>query len=253
MKSEINEEDIASIYYDEENDVCNIYLKDQLINQLQVVCLDISKSFDSTFMDEFINLSSVFSETLPYIFHGIKNAKAKNNVLLINCGDLLLNSMDSITASLQTLRCGYKLQSGILLRSSIEICATIFNILSKEGALNDLKSDKLNSNKSISFANKQVPLFGKISGLLSKQLIHINSLHTVHFKIQKFQDKNEKIASVTLGLIELSTIIFEITAELTFNEDKGKLKYWEKIENGGFKFIPPNMENFSRALELLSK
>lgn len=249
----ITEENILDIYYDKENDKRYIFTRDQLINQLQNVCPKIQKSFDITFSQEFRILSSDLSEILLNQFIGYREAVNINNELLITCGDLLRNSANTIIATNQTLRCGFRLQSGILLRSVIEMCATVVHLLVKPNDLKKFLADELSSTKSISIADKQIPLFGKIWGVLSNKQIHINSLHTDWYPMKEYNDKEEIPASVTLGMIGVSTMILAIVTELTFINKIEKLKYWQVIREGQVEFIPPNASTLSWTIELLKK
>ena len=248
---EVPLENIAAIYFDEERGEQLIFTKDQVVNQLQRVCSNINNSFDITFKEEFNNLSADLSAILPIQFIGYRNAIEANNKLLITCGDLLRNSANTIIAATQTLRCGFRLQSGILLRSVVEICATVVHLLVKPEDLDNFLSDKLKSTRSVSIADKQIPLFGKVWGVLSNKQIHINSLHADWYPMKDFGDKEEVPASVTLGMLGVTTMILAITTELSFVNEIKKPKYWEVIEKGKVKFIPPTDISFAWAAELL--
>lgn len=250
--SNIPKENIAAIYLDEEKSEQYIFTRDQLINQLQRVCPEIQKSFDKTFSEEFKNLSSDLSEILPIQFVGYRKALESNSELLITCGDLLRNSANTIIAANQTLRGGFRLQSGILLRSVIEMCATVIHLLVKPGDLKKFLADELSSTKSISIADKHIPLFGRIWGLMSSKQIHINSLHTDWYPMKEYNNKEEIPASITLGMLGVSTMILAIVTELTFVNEIETPKYWEVIEKGQVKFIPPDNSTLSWTEKLLS-
>jgi hypothetical protein len=252
-KMDISPENIAAIYLDEEEGKQYIFTRDQLINQLQRVCPEIQKSFDVTFLDEFKSLSSDLSEILPIQFVGYKKARENGIELLVTCGDLLRNSANTIIAATQTLRCGFRLQSGTLLRSVIEMCATVVHLLVKPEDLTKFLSDELTSTKSISIADKQIPLFGRIWGIMSKKQIHINSLHADWFPMKEYNDKEEIPVSVTLGMLGVSTMILAITTELTFINEIEKPKYWEVVAKGQVKFIPIDSSMFAWMEELLKK
>ncbi|GAL83118.1 hypothetical protein CV_0843 [Sporocytophaga myxococcoides] len=253
QEKNIQQENIAAIYINEETGERLIFTRDQLINQLQKICPSIHKSFDTTFSNEFKNLSSDLSEISPILFIGYRMAKENNNELLITCGDLLRNSANTIIAATQTLRCGFRLQSGILLRSVIEMCATVVHLIVKPDDLNKFLNDELISSKSISIADKQIPLFGKIYGILSKKQIHINSLHADWYPMREYNSSEEIPASVTLGMLGFSTMLLYITTELTFINAVENPKFWEIVEKGKVKFIPPDNSIFSWVDEKLKK
>lgn len=247
----ISIDNIAAIFLDQGNGTQMIFTRDALINQLQRVCIEINKSFDKTFEDEFKELSSNLSDILPILFIGKRNATVHENRLLSTCGALLTNAGNTIIASTQTLRCGFRMQSGILLRTIVEMCATVVHLLSQPDILEDFLNDKIRSTKSISIADKQIPLFGMIWGVLSQKQIHINSLHADQYLMTEYTRKDEIPASVTLGMLGASILIFGIVTELTFINQIESPKYWEVVDKGAFKFIPPNSDQFKWAKDLL--
>jgi len=243
---------ISAIFIDEEEKTQLIFTKDQLINQLRRECPKISKSFDFLYSTEFQQLSDAISGILPIIYVGNRDALKQNDQLITTCGNLLRNSSNTVIASIQTLRSGFRLQSGILLRSVIEICATVVHLLVQPKILNDFLTDKITSSKSISVADKQIPLFGRLWGELSKRQIHINSIHSDWYPLREFKDKEEVPAKVTLGMISVSVLILEIVTELVFINLIEKPKHWEVIDKGVVQFIPPDSSQLSQ-IEYLFK
>lgn len=248
---ESRKENINAIYFDEETLEKYIFTDDLLINQLQRLCPSVCNSFDIKFFEEFKHLSSDIDEILPIQFVGHKMANRDNDELLIVCGDLLRNSTNTVIAATQTLRCGFRLQSGILLRNSIEICATVVHILTQPDTLNDFKANKLKSTKSIWVANKQIPLYGKIWRLLSQKLIHVSSFHTDYYPLDEYSEKEEITAKVILGMLGYATLILAITTELAFINVTKESKYWEIIGDHKIKFIPPDNSQMAWAEEIL--
>jgi len=235
--SKISPDKIAAIIVDHKNDKNMIVTKELVVNQLKIVCPEIAKSFDETFIEEFQNLSSDLSEILSIISTGYIHAQGNNNELYIRCGDLLRNSANTIMASIQILRSGFRFQSITLLRGAIETCATILHLLIKPEIIEDFLKDRLQSSKSISFVDKQIPLFGQIWGILSQKHIHITSVHAAFYPLRNFNDRNEENALAALGTLGITTKILAITTELTFFQELLTSNYWEQVEPGKFKFI----------------
>ncbi len=252
-EKKIELDNIAAIYLDEEKAEQYIFTRDTVINQLQRVCPEINQSFDEVYSEEFKKLSSELSEILPIIFIGLRKASEDKQELFITSGDLLTNSAATIISAIQTLRCGFRMQSGILLRSVVEICATVVHLLVHPNVLKDFLADKVKSTKSISIADKQIPLFGMIWGVLSNRQIHINSLHADRYPMRKYSDKEELPASVTIGMLSVTTTILAIVTELTFINEIEKPKYWEVLGKGKVRFIPPDDTQLNWAKELLNK
>lgn len=242
-ESGVSKEEIAGVYTDEEKGERMIFKRNQLINQLQRISPKINTSFDQIYSTEFENISSDLSEIMPLIFIGLKQAHTNNEELIITCGDLLRNSSNTIASSVQTLRCGFRLQSGILLRSVIEMCATVTHLILEPKILEDFNNDKIKSTYSISVANKQIPLFGKAWGILSKKQIHINSLHADWYPMIEYKDKEEVPVEVTIGIIGMAIMILRITTELTFFRYIDEHKYWKSVGDNKVSFMPPTDDN----------
>lgn len=238
-------ENISAIYLDKEKGEQFIFTRDLLIHQLQSVCPEIEKSFDNVFSEEFKILSSDLSDVLALQFVGYRKAVEIKSELLTTCGDLLRNSAFTIIASNQALRSGFRFQSGILLRSVIEMCATVVHLLVKPEDLKKFLANELSSTKSITIADKQIPLFGKVWGLLSKKHIHINSLHLDWYPMKEFKDKEEMPAVVTLRMIGFSILIMAIVTELVFIDEVELPKYWKRIGQNQLELIPLDSSQYS--------
>jgi len=252
-ESGIPKDEIAGVYTDEEKGERMIFKRNQLINQLQKIGPQINQSFDKIYSTEFKNISSDLSEIMPLFVIGHKQALMADEELIITCGDLLRNASNTIISSVQTLRCGFRLQSGILLRSVIEMCATVTHLIIDPKVLKDFKNDKIKSTYSISVANKQIPLFGKAWGILSKKQIHINSLHADWYPLKEYTDKEEVPVEVTLGIIGMTIIILRITTELAFFPHLEEHLYWKSAGENKVSFIPPTDDEIGWIKEKLKR
>jgi len=236
-------EDIAAVYTDSRKGERIIFKNNILVNQLQKEVPNINNSFDKVYLTEFKKMSSDLSEITPLLYIGHKEAIQDDDKLLISCGYLLKNASNTVISSVQMLRCGFRLQSGILLRSVVEICAMVIHLLSHPKLLNEFKRDNIKSSKSISFAEKKLPIFGKIWGLLSNKHIHINSLHGEWYPLKEYKNKEEISAEVTIGIIGVVIMILRINIELTFFKHVNECLYWKLVGNGKLEFIPPSEDN----------
>ncbi len=244
----IPEEEIAGVY-EEEGEVL-VFTRDQIINQLQEFVPQINKSFDSVYKVEFKNISSDLCEVMPLIFIKLKEARRNNDELKVVCGYLLRNATNTVTSSVQILRCGFKLQGGILLRSVVEICATVIHLMLEPKLLNDFKKGKMKSARSISVASKKVPLFGQYWGLMSNSFVHINSIHAGWYPLGEYNEREDPVKS-TLGIIGIVTMMIRIAVELTFYDYVNHHRYWKKQEGEEPLFILTREEKIDWALELL--
>jgi len=250
----VPKEDIAAIYYDDEKKEQLIFTKSQLINQLSKICPKIAVSFDKVYEKEFRELSAELSSILPKQFIGFKEVVDEKDELRVCCGSLLRNASNTFMASTDLLRNGFRFQSGILIRSIIEMCATVVHLLVDQKAFGDFQSDKLKSTYSVSVADKQVPLFGKVWGLLSKFNIHVNTNHADWYPMNEYTDKEEVPSSVILGILGYSLLLLDIVTELTFFHQLGELNYWKQLDKPGMlQFIPPAESRTEWAKSMLDR
>lgn len=235
-------ENIAGIFVDSENEKILVFTKDILVNQLQREAPDVAKSFDVIFDGELRQLSESLSFVLPIIATGQKQAIRDGDELIQTCGLLLQNASNTIIASAECLREGFRLQSGILIRSVIEICAVIFHLIKIPEDLQKFNMNKFNSTKAISTAQEMLPLFGRIWGALSKQFIHITSFHSEWHPLHKYTDRTETAATTIIGILGLAVYFLKISAELTFINYIAKPHHWIVKGAGVVEFVPPTAE-----------
>ena len=105
------------------------------------------------------------------------------------------------------------------------MCATVTHLILEPKILEDFNNDKIKSTYSISVANKQIPLFGKAWGILSKKQIHINSLHADWYPMIEYKDKEEVPVEVTIGIIGMAIMVsvFGIMSFLTSSIGTGEV------------------------------
>lgn len=248
----ISERHASYSYIDDNTSEEFVFTKDVLINTLKGSCIETNISFDDVYAEDFRYISSIYSRVLCKHHAAYRQANLTNNTLQITAGDLIRNASNTILASTQLLRCGFRLQSGVLLRSTVEICACVVHITTVNGAYSDFIEDKLKSSNSIGIANKVIPIFGKIWGKLSNNQVHINNvIHAGYYPVDVYKDKSETPVNITIGLIGLSLMILEITLELVFNKKIAQkdLVYWRVINSGGCQFIPPSNNNENNWME----
>lgn len=239
---DISDENIAGILVNHENGQVLVFTKDILINQLQREVPEIIKSFDSVFENELRQLSENLSFVLPIIANGQIEAIKEKNELIQTCGLLLQNASNTIIASVESLRAGFRLQSGILIRSVIEMCAVVFHLLNKPEDLEKFNKNNFDSTKAISTAQKMLPLFGRIWGTLSNQFIHINTLHSEWHPLHKFEDSMDKPATTTIGILGISIYFLKISTELVYINYIDNPQHWTVLGEGAIQFIPPSKE-----------
>ena len=242
---DIQENNIAGILADHENERIFVFTKDMVINQLQRESPAVAASFDSIYGEEFNKLSEELSFILTLLANGQRKAIVDKDDIVETCGILLQNAINSIIASIQLLRSGFRLQSGILIRNVIETCAVIFHLLSRPEDLQRFRDGKFESTRAISTAQKMLPIFGRYWSLLSGQFNHISNLYSDWHPLYEYKDRNDQAATTTLGILGVAVWFIKMTTELTFINYIDKPQHWEFVGDGRTKFIPPNNEEMA--------
>ena len=95
-------------------------------------------------------------------------------------------------------------------------CALIFHLLSNPTDIEKFRKNEFKSTNAISTAQKIVPIFGRIWGVLSNQFIHINSLHSEWHPLHKYKDHSDISATTTIGMLGVAIWFLQITTEFTY-------------------------------------
>ncbi|MEY8837658.1 hypothetical protein AB9K41_01320, partial [Cribrihabitans sp. XS_ASV171] len=98
------------------------------------------------------------------------------------------------------------------------------------------RDGSLKSNKSISAANKCLPVIGPMYGQLSNDFVHIGLGHASLEGPKIFHEGDQALGFVTTVMRALIVLI-EIVADLIFNTENGSESYW-KQQGAGWTFDP---------------
>lgn len=246
-------ENIAALIIDFKEGKQYIFTKDSMINQLRRECEKVNASFDTIFENEFKELSATFSAVMPQILHGLKSSQDQKDEMIATCGFMLINAGNTLMAAVQNLRNGFRLQSGFLIRSVIEICATAIHFLLDDEAFAKFEKDDYKSTDAISAVGKALPFFGSIWGALSNKLMHVNSTHAEIYPLHSYTEKTDVPATITLGMIGIGMWIWEITTELAFINYLSNVSSWEKLGPNQYKFIMPSEEYMAWIKQTLNR
>ncbi len=177
------------------------------------------------------------SKVATILFYGIADEIAAENPIKYNCAFLLQNALQTIVASLEVMRAGFRLQPGILFRSVLEILSSVIYLCIHPERLDDLKNGKLSSTKTISEAKKVFPYFGRIYGLYSNQFVHIGKLHRTLQPLSNYKVNDFALKQNILSLKLVSWMLY-IVSELLFIDDIEVLHFWKILDNNRVQYSP---------------
>jgi len=211
--------------------------KDFVLNQIWRDSPQIARKFDNLCRDNIISISEIASKIATILFYGITDEIAATNPIKFNCALLLQNALQTIMASLEVMRSGYRLQPGILFRSVLEILSTVIYLCVHPEKLDDLKNGKLNSTKTISEAKKVFPHFGRIYGLYSNQFVHLGDRHRALIPLSSYEKDDDALKENLLSIKLMSWMLY-VVSELLFIDDIEVLHFWKIINKNKFQYSP---------------
>ncbi len=153
----VKKENFLGAVLDHENKQFRVYTNDMLINRYARDSVNVAKSFDKLCEAQMKKISELYSKSVYYIGDGFVRSVENSDEIGVECGKLLMNAMQTITASVELLRNGYILQPGMLLRSIVETFSLISYILLESTAFNEFKGGKIDINSTIKYGKKVFP------------------------------------------------------------------------------------------------
>jgi hypothetical protein len=230
-------DNISSAIFDGARKHLLLLTDDILLNQLRRDCPKIAETFDSLCEVELEKLSKVFSRSTHILFAGVLKMSEKE--FFIKTSMILMNASSSLVAATQLLRNGFVLQPAMLVRSIVEQVATALHLMAYPADLARLSNGKFDSSKTISTANRMLPIFGKLYGYFSDGFTHVGSLHTDLQPVSMYHDRNPALVA-NLQFLGTAALLIEMTAELLFFSAVDSHRYWKKLDVGKYVFEPSN-------------
>lgn len=224
---ELKRKNFLRAVLDHKNKQFRVYTKDMLINRYSRDSVNIAKSFDKLCEAQMKKISELYSKTVYYIGDGFVRSVDNSDEIGIECGKLLTNAMQTITASVELLRNGYILQPGMLLRSVVETFSLISYILLEPNAFNEFMGGKIDINRTIKYGKKVLPILGEFQGLLSNNFVHISRFHS-DYNIITVYDKMIEPLEINLGMIKNAVWILYIITELVYYNYFNEHLFWDK-------------------------
>lgn len=166
---------------------------------------------------------------------------------------LLSSASNSLVASIEVARHGYRRQYGVLARTFIETLATVVAFAIKENALQQFHEGKLDSNKCVTWAKAALPPIGQYWGMLSREFVHIGKSYSAFEPPLEYTAADEALPFI-LNSLRGNVCLLHIVAELIFSDETDTPQYWSR--NGQAASFDPTpevrawMEVFLKPVEL---
>ncbi len=213
---------------DDENNQIRFYSKDMLLKRIKKDSPKVSRSFDRICHNEIHEISDLFSRISFLASNGYYIAEKVKDDMRITSSQLIINALSTIQAALETLRLGYILQPGILLRSVIETISTVAYFIIVPEGFSIYSDGKLDANKTIKYGKQVVPDLGSFHGILSNHYVHINEIHTQLSGLTEFNEMTDDL-KINLGLIKATIWSLFVATEFAFCSYFSGINYWRII------------------------
>ncbi|TGP27966.1 MULTISPECIES: hypothetical protein [unclassified Mesorhizobium] len=169
-------DNIASVTVDHKNEQIIFTTNDMLVKQIHRDGPRLARSFDRLTKKQIAECSAVFGQVQGLVLRHL--SRLGDDDFKATSARLLASASNSLVASIEVARHGYRRQYGVLARTFIETVATVIAFAIKESALQQFHAGRLDSNKCVTWAKAAVPPIGPLWGMLSREFVHIGKGHS---------------------------------------------------------------------------
>lgn len=219
-------ENVAAFYRDSEKIV--VVTKDLVLNQLRRDVARIASTFDQQAGRELEKISELVGQTYGILAPRIVGTELIEKDLTSTAARLLHHAGTTLVGALHLARGGFRRQYMVLVRSIIETIAVVIRLCADPKALASFYTGTLSSTKAITFADKALPVFGRIYGMLSNEFVHIGEFHST-FEFMGDYKKDDEDLKVILLNMKLITWVLYVATEMVFVEFLARPRYWKII------------------------
>lgn len=204
---------------------------DILRSTIREVSPKISQSFDELCGGELEKTDQLFSTATLVALAGLKEAGQGDCQLGIDLGLQLYHTSLGLSAAAQLLRFGYPLSVGVVTRNVLEITATVLHLHMHPNDLQKFREGKFKSTKALSTANKVIPCFGELNGLLSDEFVHVGEQYNEMQAFRPYKSRDDVPLRNGLTILKIGVWLFYVTAERTFYPLVKQPRYWVEEPN----------------------
>jgi hypothetical protein len=210
---------------DAKNELILTYTKDMLVNQLRRDSVRIAESFDRLCEDCLEEVSELMSRTMMILHQGLVVGSRGRDELRQTCVEMLMNAGNSLTAAATLLRCGFRLQPGILVRNVIETIGAVLHLFTYPADLEAFRQGRIKSSKTISTAKKAIPPFGQLYGFFSQEFVHIGSIQQQLQPLIPYEEFDDALTA-NVCFLRLSVWLLYVSTELLCLDIVREPRYW---------------------------
>lgn len=193
-----------------------------------------SAAFDAQFSPDISEISFELSIVDALIALGVENGReTKEADLYRRLGGILRNAAFTVVSALELTRLGYGLQPGILLRSTLEGVAVVFDIVVNDESRKRFLAKTYSPTKAPARARGVFKIIGPLYGALSEHHTHIKASHESDYALDPLGDT----ARANLMLVKAGTALVAIATEMLFHRSAGATRYW-RVSPQGITFAP---------------
>jgi hypothetical protein len=214
---------------DEDKRLAMLFTKDILKNQLTRDTPKIAASFDRVALEKLETAGALLAEAIGIYTPQLIKYGLDDERLQPTCARLLNHATESLIASVHVARGGYRRQYGLIARSAVESLAVVLQLYGRPSFLADFHAGKLSGSKSVSYANKMLPLFGRLYGHLSAAFVHTGGMHAHLQRLVEYVPGEDALDYIVSN-IRLNAWLIYAVSELVFFEFVGQPRYWKIIQ-----------------------
>jgi hypothetical protein len=225
-------ERLKGAYVDHELKRVVFVTKDMVINQLKRDTPRIARSFDTAVGGDIEEVSEVIGGVFTILAPQIVGRDLSNQSRGPTCAGLLNTAAATFLGCIHLARGGYRLQYMTLSRSVVETLCTVMHMMVDVNAVSEFHAGSLKSTRSVSAANKVLPVFSRMWGELSNQFVHINTMHSGLNRISSYKADDDDLSVIRMNM-KLSVWLLYVATELAFLEYIEHPRYWRIAHQRG--------------------
>jgi hypothetical protein len=217
---------IAAIHKDSEKII--VVTKDFMLNQLKRDAPRIACSFDGCVGGELDTVSEFVGRTYGILAPKIIGTNLTEKDLTSTSARLLHHAGTTFIGAVLLARGGFRRQYMVLIRSVIEAVAVVIHLCADPKALAKFYAGTMASTKAVTAANKLLPIFGRIYGMLSNEFVHIGENQSAFERMGDYSKDDEDLKLILTSMKVTAWVVY-IATELVFVEFVPRPRYWKIV------------------------
>jgi hypothetical protein len=199
---------------------------DMLINQLHRDGPRVAKSFDRLTKNDIAECSAVFGQVQGLLLRHLPRLGDAD--FKATAARLLYGASNSLVASIEVARHGYRRQYGAIGRVLIETLATVIVIAVRANALEEFHLGTLSSTKCITWSKAALPPLGQYWGMLSNEFVHIGKGHSNFESPGRLCAEDNEALRFVISSVRGNVWLLHVVTDLIFSDETDTTRYWRR-------------------------